>query len=144
MSIPVFQQWINFQIGFGFEYYRFWSFVKLQCFRFSSPISIAIRIKSIRYWSKRIWPKYQNWLEYFHARIFSIFGSNDFFFFLFMFPHIFDPLNSSKATSLLMFTLGFSWLHVCILSLLVLISYKEKIHIMSIFMRKLVNSHIYV
>ena len=34
-----------------------------------------------------------------------------FFFFLFMFPHIFDSLNFSKATSQLIFTLGFSWLH---------------------------------
>ena len=142
MSIPVFQQWINFQIGFGFEYYRFWSFVKLQCFRFSSPISVAIRIKSIQYWSKRIRPKYQNWLEYFHARIFSIFGSNFFFFPFYVSTYIWPVkfFKSHFSTDVHPWILLASCLH----SLLVLISYKEKIHIMSIFMRKLVNSHIYV
>ena len=76
--------------------------------------------------------------------IFPILGLNESFFFLFfffsfyMFPYIFDLLNSSKATSQLIFTLGFSWIQVCMLNSLVLISYKRKIHvIMSIFKRNL-------
>ena len=64
--------------------------------------------------------------------------------FLFMFPHIFDSPNSSKATSQLIFTLGFSWLYVCMLSSLVYITYKRKIYVMSIFYRKLANFHIYM
>ena len=115
MSILIFQQWVNFQVSFGLKYGRFWNFGKPQSFRSSSPLSVTIRIKLIRYQSKKIWPKYQNSLEYFHARIFSIFGSNESLF-LFMFPHIFDSLNSSKATSQLIFTLGISRLHVCMLS----------------------------
>ena len=46
--------------------------------------------------------------------------------FLFMLPQISDSLNSSKASSQLGFTLEFSQLHVCMLNLLVLISYKKK------------------
>ena len=40
MSIPVFQQLVNIQVGLGLEYRWFWNFGKLQSFRSSSPISV--------------------------------------------------------------------------------------------------------
>ena len=40
MSIPVFQQLVNIQVGFGLEYRWFWNFGKLKSFRSSSPVFV--------------------------------------------------------------------------------------------------------
>ena len=133
MSIPFFQQWVNFQLGFGLENGRLWSFCKLQSFRSSSLISVATRIKSIQHRSKKIWLKYQNRSKYFHVMIFFHLWPKRISFFPFIFSHIFNSLNYSKTTSQLIFTLEFSFLCVCMLNLLVLISYNRKIPVMSIF-----------
>ena len=83
MSILVFQSWVNFQVCFGLEYGKFWSFGKLQSFRSSSLLSVAIRIKLIWIGVKRYGQNTKTSQNIsMLARIFSIFGSNEFLSFL--------------------------------------------------------------
>ena len=88
------------------------------------------------------------------TKLVRLFPCQDFFHLLlkqislfpFMFSRIFDSLNSSKDTSQLIFNLGFSCLHVCMSSSLVLISYqkKKKKTRNEYILEKFANSHIYI
>ena len=69
----------------------FWSFGQLQSFRSLSPLSVAARIKSIRYRSKNILPKYQNWLEYFLSWFFSSLAQTNFSLSFYVSTHIWLP-----------------------------------------------------
>ena len=64
---------------------------------------------------------------------FSNFGFNEYFPSLFNSSTFFYFFNASKAMLQLILTLGFSWLHVYMISWLVLISLNRKIHIKNIY-----------
>ena len=115
---------------------------ELESCRYSSLLSVAARIRSIRYLCKKLWQKYWNSAGCFHIRIFPILAWMNFFFFPFPFSHVFDLFNTSKTMLQLILTLKFSW--ACMISWMILISYKRKLHIMSIFLRIISNSHIYM
>ena len=66
------------------------------------------------------------------------------YFFQFLFPHIFYLFNAPKSILQLIMTLVFSWLHVYLISWMVLIFYKRKIHAMSIFEKYFKPTYLHV
>ena len=107
MSIPVFQQWVNFQVNFAFNMAKSeilvnYKVLDLQVlFPWPKESSQSdIRVKGYSQNTKT--SQNISMPRFFHLWLKRI------SLFLFMFPHIFDSPNSSKATSQLIFTLGFS------------------------------------
>ena len=115
---------------------------KLKSCRSLSLLSMANRIRSIRHLYKKLWQKIETMQDVSISGFFQ-FWLERISFFPFLFSNIFDIFNASKTMLQLILTLGLSWLHVCMISLMVLIFYKRKIYVMSIFW-KIFQTHIFM